>query len=56
MIACRDRRLCEYPLQIVRLRQLFPGPQELELLYPDGDWLAAFGVANLTIYEDSPSE
>ena len=27
-----------------------------KLLYPDGDWLAAFGVANLAIYEDSLSE
>ena len=35
-VTSRDRRLCEYPSQVVRLRQFVSGPQELELLYPKG--------------------
>ena len=53
MVTCRVRRLCEYPSQVVRLRQLVSGPQELELLYPYGDWFSAFVVADVAVHEDS---
>ena len=53
MVTCRDRRLCEYPSQVVRLRQLVSGPQELELLYPYGDWFSALVVTDVAVHEDS---